>query len=1313
MPFTDCEFYDGELAYYQNEEWIAFLEYNPSSNPSYIGSDTIWVMKRDEYISGDFKQHTERRIRYGGSYKKPRLIPSGNNLWLTYESQDIDDSWSVAVCRMDPNGWIDPNTPIEFSYWGINSINHQAVADTNGGIWIVWQQEEIDGQYDIYSVHVDNAGGYGIIENLSYGCLGGDWNPAVEVDPNGNVCVAWDSYQSLGKSYNILGRWYDPINESWGSTYIISDASNFEGRVQLASTGDPEEVWVLWEEGGVNWGGPYRPTRNPKAITDETGPLHRYRKLKLGKFNSTGQVTMLGNEQDWMPAYQDTSRGRSSGIYYENAQLEVDSQNRLWLVYGHNIHDKFNRNNSSWDPFHHEKGWQIYARYIDGDSWSSLFSFHWSFSAKGHWKFDENSGTEALDETGFGNTATLINNPQWVTGKIGGSLQFDGNNHAIIQNPTDILNCSFITMSAWIKTDSSAGKQFIVSRQMTSSQTYGLYLENGKYKACLRLDGNEGSSILVESDADVSVGNWVHMCATYDGINLKLYINGVLDKTVYTEGRIDRDNPLYLIIGMDYQLSSGFQGVIDDIRLYNRPLTSEEIIILVHAVAHWKFDENSGTEAADETGFGNTGTLINDPQWATGRIDAGLHFDGNDYVKVENPNDILNCSYVTMSAWIKPSSANGKQFIISREMTYPETYGLFIEDGIWKGCLRLDGNESNSILVESNANVSVGDWVHLCATYDGASLKLYLNGALDKTVNAGGIIDQDNPYWLTIGALADANSYFNGLIDDVRIYDSALADSIIQQLYAKRASQKLRDGMQRLSVTDVNDGISAIWTTGRTDRGEFDDVTKLYKNTDSEPWRGLVLGNISNISMVASDSNSEANMIVYDPYVFDPNSISLPNSNPEYELEGANYKVVWGDLHRHTDLSLCTSYMDGTIEDCYRYAIDVTDMDFMAVTDHIRDIVQGNYHSQLWWRCNKEIYRYTLRNTFMPLFSYERSPSQDRNVISWRPYNDNSFINYDIGSWTSFWNNNCNKDMLTIPHDPYNNITSPNSVKQPLMEIFQGFRNDSKAPIPQVIINNYLQARNSSQAPFGVIASSDHLATWCSFAGVWMQGDLIGRKEIFDGMMDHRTFGSTDKIPLIFTFNDKYWMGESIYLSSKNPKFRVRLRATGDNFTMNVYINGVISTSYSGKTESDFEELQGIWTGWHQYEFNYPFNIIGENNIYVHIIQTDPVSQTNEVWSSPIWVVVPDPLLGDLDDSGHVDLGDYALLSYDWNKINGQYVGDITGPEGDPDGNVDTFDLSVYCYTYLNSVPVGTVEPFDLSIPFDSYLSDINEPNSL
>src|SRR5207248_8087377 len=107
----------------------------------------------------------------------------------------------------------------------------------------------------------------------------------------------------------------------------------------------------------------------------------------------------------------------------------------------------------------------------------------------------------------------------------------------------------------------------------------------------------------------------------------------------------------------------------------------------------------------------------------------------------------------------------------------------------------------------------------------------------------------------------------------------------------------------------------------------------------------------------------------------------VPRPRPSTELAGKHYELWYGDLHRHTDISLCFSPIDGTIDDAYRYAIDAAPLDFLGITDHTHDLEMGEPLAHIWWRSRKEVNRHLLGSSFIPFFSYERSRGDtDHNV---------------------------------------------------------------------------------------------------------------------------------------------------------------------------------------------------------------------------------------------------------------------------------------------------------------------------------------------
>ncbi len=389
-----------------------------------------------------------------------------------------------------------------------------------------------------------------------------------------------------------------------------------------------------------------------------------------------------------------------------------------------------------------------------------------------------------------------------------------------------------------------------------------------------------------------------------------------------------------------------------------------------------------------------------------------------------------------------------------------------------------------------------------------------------------------------------------------------------------------RDGTQRLDLAPLGDGLTALWTTGRTDR-----------RNDPRP-RGLALG------------------VVHQPIT--PGALALPDSAlttakpaqpapvteaPREPLAPAvvgdkTYHLVRGDLHRHTDLSLCRSFVDGSVAETYRYAIEVARLDFLGITDHTRDLAHGDRLSQLWRRSTKEVTRHRLSGTFFPYFSFERSHgATDHNVISLRDDRIRDFP----PPLPEFWAELA-RDTFTIPHAPINMRAwdYQNDALRPLVEIYQGCRDySSQAPVHVALNKGY---------HLGFIASSDHLSTGASFACVWTPE--VAREPIFRSMQARRTFGATDRIRLVFTSGD-HWMGEQ-FTAAEIPEFRIEIDGTGPIAEVVIYDNGVPTRSLA------LEE--GATSVRATYRPDQYFG--GEHYVYVYMTQTDG----NQAWSSPIWV---------------------------------------------------------------------------------------------
>jgi hypothetical protein len=197
----------------------------------------------------------------------------------------------------------------------------------------------------------------------------------------------------------------------------------------------------------------------------------------------------------------------------------------------------------------------------------------------GHWKMDEGGGQTTADATANGVTGELVNGPVWASGKLGNAIDFDGSNDRVnLGNPTHLRLTGAMTLSAWVWIDSFAGNGRIVNKQGGSGQRgWSLNIEQGGF-ASFQIASNSSTLVLINGTA-LPTRQWVHLAGTYEpGVAIKLYVNGALNATRTSNVPASQHNStLNVAIGNRPVGGTPFNGVIDDVRIYDRPLTAAEV----------------------------------------------------------------------------------------------------------------------------------------------------------------------------------------------------------------------------------------------------------------------------------------------------------------------------------------------------------------------------------------------------------------------------------------------------------------------------------------------------------------------------------------------------------------------------------------------------------------------------------------------------------------------------------------------------------------------------------------------------------------
>jgi len=222
-------------------------------------------------------------------------------------------------------------------------------------------------------------------------------------------------------------------------------------------------------------------------------------------------------------------------------------------------------------------------------------------------------------------------------------------------------------------------------------------------------------------------------------------------------------------------------------------------------VGYWKFDENTGTTAADSSGNNNTGILNFGAGWTSGQSGAAVSLDGvDDLVKIKD-GKISTSNTGTISAWVKANTLVDARKIVSYGGAAAAFFGLEIrQDGsnYYFSVLSVPFNDGSVVsIVHGSTVLQTGVWYHIAITSDGSSWKMYVNGIAQTLTPQIG--NNTGKWFGNTNAAAPDKTYiggsrfngadvgqFNGAIDEVRIYDRVLSASEVATLASGTTSMR-------------------------------------------------------------------------------------------------------------------------------------------------------------------------------------------------------------------------------------------------------------------------------------------------------------------------------------------------------------------------------------------------------------------------------------------------------------------------------------------------------------------------------------------
>jgi len=337
-----------------------------------------------------------------------------------------------------------------------------------------------------------------------------------------------------------------------------------------------------------------------------------------------------------------------------------------------------------------------------------------------------------------------------------------------------------------------------------------------------------------------------------------------------------------------------FTGKIDEIRLYKRILSTDEIKNLYTIkttkantsttnkntsglVGYWTFDgaDTTTTTATDKSGSGNNGALTNGPTVALGKIGQSLLFNGvNQYVNITKTLSVP----LTVSAWVKlPNLSKSLNTLINTSTHTTLVISLN----------RLGGGETYVYIgngsswyatpaIISSTNMVANKWYHVVFTSDGIISKLYINSS---QVGSSAFIPSGFGTQTYIGTIIIAGGeYFKGNIDDYRIYNKALSTTEIKQLYNTGVGTQVNSAQNSTPSSSLSTGLVGYWPFNGPD---ISGTTAYDRSTSGNN------GTLTNGPTIAIGKIGQA-------LKFDGSTQYIQTSSASIPVGGQNYTVsVW------------------------------------------------------------------------------------------------------------------------------------------------------------------------------------------------------------------------------------------------------------------------------------------------------------------------------------------------------------------------------------------------------------------------------------
>jgi hypothetical protein len=426
--------------------------------------------------------------------------------------------------------------------------------------------------------------------------------------------------------------------------------------------------------------------------------------------------------------------------------------------------------------------------------------------------YSDNSDANYYDLSASGNNGAQTTSSQQPTfsSSVGGHYSFDGvDDSFVVADDASLRITDTLTLSCWLNRSSAGTRDYIFSK----GDDIDFWFEIGATDLITLWISATGSSAPTNYDyyredaSSIAIGLWHYVAVTLTAStrDFKIYVNGSESAgTVLgtAQGSIYASTAP-LGVGFREKYSDNyFDGQLDDTRIHDRSITAAEVLAIANATAPtyypyfstndydladyvdlalWlPFDTDETPDYIDKGPIGNDGaqaTASSQPTFSSS--DGGVYdFDGVDDFLDHGQDASLVLQTLSVSAWIKTTSTAVGYIFANYDSTGSGEQGYGLRTIISKIQWRVSTASGNPSAL-TTVTITDDTWTHVVAIHDASSRSVYLNGALDVTDSTSGVtIDYSGNESATTGATQDPalgdHSFYDGALDDVRVYDRAL-----------------------------------------------------------------------------------------------------------------------------------------------------------------------------------------------------------------------------------------------------------------------------------------------------------------------------------------------------------------------------------------------------------------------------------------------------------------------------------------------------------------------------------------------------------